>query len=81
MLNQEIIRDLGLSHPRLDIICAITKRYGFMGKLTSFGGRYVYIMLPPYASEESITNLSTHLMIEGFSVTMTSICCSGVKID
>lgn len=81
MLNQEIIRDLGLSHPRLDIICMITKRYGFMGKLTSFGGRYVYIMLPPYASEESIMNLSTHLTIEGFSVTMTSICCSGVKID
>ncbi|XP_070157673.1 mevalonate kinase-like [Polyergus mexicanus] len=81
MLNQEILRDLRLSHPKLDIICAITKRYGFMGKLTSFGGRYVYILLPPYASEENITNLSTHLMLEGFTVTMTSMCCSGVKID
>ncbi|KMQ90868.1 mevalonate kinase, partial [Lasius niger] len=72
LLSQKLLYELGVSHPKLDSICAIAKTHGFAGKLTNFGGRYVYILLPPNTPREKITNLSTHLTIEGFTVTMTS---------
>ncbi|EFN62323.1 Mevalonate kinase [Camponotus floridanus] len=80
-LSQKIFHDLGLSHPNIDIICAIAREYGFAGKLTSFGGKYVYILLSPDVAEENIMRLSAHLMLVGFAVTKTSVNCSGVRIN
>lgn len=80
-LSQTLLHDMGLSHPAIEFICAIAKEYDFAGKLTSFGGRYVYILLTPNTTEDNIAKLSEHLMLMGFGVTKTSVNCSGVRID
>ncbi|KMQ90364.1 mevalonate kinase [Lasius niger] len=79
--NQQILSSYGLSNPRLDDMCSIAKSYGFAGKLTGFGGRFAYILLPPSTQKEQIKNLSTELEAKDFSVTRTNVGCSGVKID
>ncbi|KMQ84521.1 mevalonate kinase, partial [Lasius niger] len=79
--NQRILHESKLSHPTLDNICSIAQSCGFTGKLTGFGGGFVYILLPPSTQEEQIRNLSTKLKAEGFNVTTTSVSCSGVRID
>ncbi|XP_025270421.1 mevalonate kinase-like [Camponotus floridanus] len=78
--NQTILYRSGLSHPELDTICLIARNYGFVGKLTGFDG-YAYIPLPPNTPRENIINISRHLIMEGFTVRMTSVSCNGVKLD
>jgi len=78
--NQTILYRSGLSHPELDTICLIARNNGFVGKLTGFDG-YAYIPLPPNTPRQNIINLSTHLIMEGFTVRMTSVSCNGVKLD
>ncbi|KMQ86960.1 mevalonate kinase, partial [Lasius niger] len=70
--SQQMLYNLGLSHPRFDTIDSIARDFGFGGKLTGFGGGFAYILLPFGTPEEQIMNLSTRLRNEGFSVTLTS---------
>ncbi|KYM86063.1 Mevalonate kinase [Atta colombica] len=37
-MNQGLLKTLGMSHPNLDIICAIARNFGFAGKLASKSG-------------------------------------------
>lgn len=83
-LNQDLLRNLDLSHSNLDTICSIAKIYGFKGKLTGCGGSYVIILLPPNSlkhQSNSLNNFMTHLVRQGFIVKMTKISCDGVRID
>ncbi|XP_025266322.1 mevalonate kinase-like [Camponotus floridanus] len=81
LLHQLYFCFLKLSHPNIDMICDIVKEYGFAGKITNFGGRYVCILLPPDAIDEDVMMLSAHLMSLGYYATKTSMSCSGVRID
>ena len=36
--NQNLLRDVGVSHPSLEIVCNSSRKYGFKSKLTGAGG-------------------------------------------
>ncbi|KMQ83940.1 mevalonate kinase [Lasius niger] len=79
--SQLTLQNSYLSHPRLDNICSIAKSHGFAGKLTGFGGGFVYVLLPATTEDVQIWSLSAELVAQGFGVTRTSLSCSGVRID
>ncbi|KMQ87496.1 mevalonate kinase [Lasius niger] len=79
-LNQKWLCELGLSHPNLNKICTIAKTNKLPGKLTGFGG-YAYILLPPDVSLEFVAFISEQILEAGFTVTMTTVSCNGVRID
>ncbi|XP_070158432.1 mevalonate kinase-like [Polyergus mexicanus] len=81
-LHQQMLCYLGLSHPKLNIICLIAQHYGFAGKLTGSGG-YAYILPPPDLTnaKERILGLIQHLKAENFIVSGTVMCCNGVRIE
>ncbi|KMQ84773.1 mevalonate kinase [Lasius niger] len=81
--NQQLFYfyDKLLSHPRLNDICSIVENYGFAGKLTGFGGGFVYIPLPPISPPERITELLKKKLLEkNCDITKTFVGCSGVRI-
>ncbi|GAB1867018.1 Mevalonate kinase [Camponotus japonicus] len=85
-LNQDLLRNLDLSHSNFDTICSIAKTCGFKGKLTGDGARNVIILLPPnyHASEEHnsrVNNLTRRLTEKGFSSKIITISCTGVRLD
>lgn len=81
-LHQQMLCHLGLSHPKLNIICMIAQHYGFAGKLTGSGG-YAYILPPPDVTnaKERILGLIQHLKAENFIVSGTIMSCNGVRIE
>lgn len=71
-----------LSTEAYDKICAIAEEYNFAGKLTGFGGKYIYILVPPKLNQAQIANLLKQLASEGFNDSIkTTFCCSGVRIE
>jgi len=81
-MNQGLLNALDVSHPKLETICAMAWTHSFAGKLTGAGGGgYAYILLSPDTESESIEFFSKQLEEKGFTVTMTSVCGSGVKIE
>ncbi|XP_012535260.1 mevalonate kinase [Monomorium pharaonis] len=81
-INQGLLNALGVSHPRLEMICAMAKMHSYAAKLTGAGGGgYAYILLPPDIETESINSLSKELEEKDFYATTTSLGGSGVKIE
>ncbi|KAM0728979.1 hypothetical protein ACS0PU_004333 [Formica fusca] len=80
-LNQENSYKLNLSHQNLDIIFAIANIFGFTGKVTSIGARYVLILLLPFSHAKVVADFRKLLKKLHFNSYMTKICCSGVKLD
>lgn len=81
-MNQGLLNALNVSHPKLEMICAMAWLHSYAGKLTGAGGGgYAYILLPPNADSKSIEFFSEQLEDKGFEVTMTSLGDSGVKIE
>ncbi|EGI65725.1 PREDICTED: mevalonate kinase-like [Acromyrmex echinatior] len=81
-MNQGFLISLDVTHPKLEIICALADMYSYGAKLTGAGGGgYAYILLPPDVENKSIKLFSKQLHEKGFDVTMTSLGDSGVKIE
>lgn len=81
-MNQGLLNALNVSHPMLEIICAMAWTHSYAGKLTGAGGGgYAYILLPSNTDNKSIKDLTEQLEEKGFHVTMTSLGGSGVKIE
>lgn len=82
-MNQGLLNALNVSHPKLEIICAMAWLHSYAGKLTGAGGGgYAYILLPPDTdNNKSIKVLTEQLEEKGFHVKMTSLGGSGVKIE
>lgn len=81
-MNQGLLNALDVSHPMLEMICAMAQLHLYAGKLTGAGGGgYAYILLPPDADSKSIELFSEQLEDKGFEITMTSLGGSGVKIE
>ncbi|XP_029178963.1 mevalonate kinase-like [Nylanderia fulva] len=79
--NQQMLSDYHLSSSEFDLICSIVNDFGFIGKLTGFGGGFIYILLSPNVSVNVTTNAIIRLKEEGFNVITTSINCDGVRIN
>ncbi|XP_018400403.1 PREDICTED: mevalonate kinase [Cyphomyrmex costatus] len=81
-MNQGLLTALDVSHPKLEIICAVAWSNLYAAKLTGAGGGgYAYILLPSDIKSESIDSFSKQLEKKGFDVTMTSLGGSGVRIE
>ncbi|XP_020297986.1 mevalonate kinase [Pseudomyrmex gracilis] len=81
-MNQGLLSALGVSHPKLDIICSIAQYHSLYGKLTGAGGGgYAFILLPPNILEEVVASVTEQLIAEGFNVTRTKLGTTGVKIE
>ncbi|XP_025266309.1 mevalonate kinase-like [Camponotus floridanus] len=82
--NQNLLRQLDLSHSNIDLICTIAESCGFRGKLTGDGARNVIILLPPnYHAEnnDKVYNLKRCLGDEDFFGKVVTISCAGVRLD
>ncbi|XP_029178899.1 mevalonate kinase-like [Nylanderia fulva] len=79
--NQRLLNINNLSTEIIENICEIARTHGLAGKLTGFGGNYVYIFLPPDSTLYDITNFSAHLHACHFnSLIWTTINSNGVRI-
>ncbi|XP_029172225.1 mevalonate kinase-like [Nylanderia fulva] len=80
MKNQQLLKDNNLSHEEIDRICSIGTDFGLAGKLTGFGGGYVYFLLP-LITKEDIKRIETHLLKQHFNYIFANIDHSGLRID
>ncbi|EGI61175.1 Mevalonate kinase [Acromyrmex echinatior] len=82
-INEGLLRALGTSpsSPVLDIICAYAKNYSLGGKIATSGSRYAFILLLPNTSDELIQHLMGIFESHGFLAKITSLNCSGVRIQ
>lgn len=79
-VNNNLLRSLGVSHPRLENIFKIAEDLGCHVKLTGAGaGGCAFILLPPsYLMSDEYQELCESLVYEGFEIMATSIGGSGV---
>ncbi|KYN13051.1 PREDICTED: mevalonate kinase-like [Trachymyrmex cornetzi] len=80
-MNQGLLKALGMSHPNLDIICAVAESFSLAGKLASKDGSgYAFILLPN-STDEDIQNLITILESYNFPAEITTLNCSGIRVE
>lgn len=81
-INQNLLRSLGVSHPRLDEACGLLAEEGLHGKLTGAGGGGCAIcMVPPYFDKEVVEKVVDGLNSKGFKAVLTDLGGCGVSVD
>jgi hypothetical protein len=81
-MNQHLLNTLGVGHPALDTVCAITKCSGLAAKLTGAGGGgCAFVLIRPDVPESLVASVSTELMSKGFDVFETTVGMQGVAVD
>ncbi|XP_029178951.1 putative mevalonate kinase isoform X3 [Nylanderia fulva] len=79
--NQELLTKYNLSAKAFENVSKIARKFNLMGKLTGFGGKYVFVLIPPNVRSGKFRNFKELLNENGFNIqTGTSINCSGVRI-
>lgn len=81
-INNNLLRSLGVSHPRLERVFTISESHGFASKLTGAGGGgYAIVLLPPgYEETVEFGRLGEALTADGFEWQATTIGGAGVQI-
>ncbi|XP_018306339.1 LOW QUALITY PROTEIN: mevalonate kinase-like [Mycetomoellerius zeteki] len=80
-MNQGLLKALGMSHPNLDIICAIARSFSLAGKLASRGGGgYAFILLAD-STDENIQDLITTFEAHNFPTKIVTLNCSGIRVE
>lgn len=60
--NQELLAELNVSHPKIDLIVDIARQNNFSAKLTGAGGGgCVFVMIPPGTDNALVDKLKTSL--------------------
>lgn len=82
-INNNLLRSIGVSHPALEEIFAISERNGFSCKLTGAGaGGFAIVLLPnDYERLQSFTKLCDELKSKSFDALATSIGGDGLIIS
>ncbi|KAL6263801.1 hypothetical protein P5V15_003884 [Pogonomyrmex californicus] len=83
-MNQGLLNALGISHSKVDTICAIAQDCSLSGKMACRGRLdYTYILLPQNITDEDLTKLLDKLKSRNFFGTVTSLCgdWSGVRVE
>jgi len=79
--NQGLLATLGVSHPALQSAITICASHGLHGKLTGAGGGgFMFSLVPPSMSEESLARARQQLEAAGFTVLHTQVGGGGVKM-
>lgn len=82
-INNDLMKAIGVSHPKLEQIFSIAFKRGFFSKLTGAGaGGYVIVLLPEnYASNEVYWKLKEELEAAGFGVFATTAGGEGLRME
>lgn len=82
-INNDLMKAVGVSHPKLEEIFAIASRNGFASKLTGAGGGgYAIILLKDnYKNMESFVKLCEELKASNFYIQETTVGGEGVNIQ
>lgn len=79
--NHSLLRDLGVSHCKLEEIVGILEEFHLGGKLTGAGGGgYAFCFLPPHFKEFEIDSATNKLNSNGFHAVIADLGGPGVKI-
>ena len=80
--NQERLAGLGVSHPRLEDICATAKDFGLAAKLTGAGGGgFALVLIPPTpTAEASVVGMKATLEAKGYTCRDTLMGVEGVTV-
>jgi mevalonate kinase len=66
--NQDLLTQLSVSHPKIDLIVKIAKDHGLSGKLTGAGGGgCVFIYIPQNTENEIVEKLKSRLVETGLN--------------
>jgi mevalonate kinase len=80
--NHNLLRCLGVSHPRLDEACQILANKKLHGKLTGAGGGgYAICLVGPFVDKNVISKVIEELNSKGFEAVLTDLGGCGVSID
>lgn len=79
-VNNNLLRSIDVSHPRLEKIFSIAEAYGFSAKLTGAGaGGCAFVLLPSnYEESENFRKMCKDLTDDGYQIRATIIGGSGV---
>uniref|UniRef100_A0A1A9W9Q7 Mevalonate kinase n=1 Tax=Glossina brevipalpis TaxID=37001 RepID=A0A1A9W9Q7_9MUSC len=82
-INNDLLKAIGVSHPKLEQIFSIAYKRGFFSKITGAGaGGYVIVLLPDnYAKNEVFWKLKEELEAAGFGVHSTTAGGDGLFIE
>ncbi|XP_044261234.1 mevalonate kinase [Tribolium madens] len=80
-VNQNLLRCLGVSHPRLDEACETLAEFGLHGKLTGAGGGGCAICVVPPYGQERVDEVIAELKKKGFGAVFTDLGGYGVRVD
>ncbi|XP_004520593.1 mevalonate kinase [Ceratitis capitata] len=81
-INNELLKAVGVTHPKLEQIFAIAFKRGFFSKITGAGGGgYAIVLLPEnYESNQVYWKLKEELESAGFGVQATTAGGEGLRI-
>ncbi|CAD7079746.1 unnamed protein product [Hermetia illucens] len=82
-INNDLLKGIGVSHPKLENIFSIALANGYSSKITGAGGGgYALILLPDsYKEMESFKTLCSDLENAGFSYLETNVGGPGVVVE
>ncbi|KAL6259743.1 hypothetical protein P5V15_009657 [Pogonomyrmex californicus] len=82
-MNQGLLCALGMSHPSLDFVCAIARKFSLAGKVAGSKGGFAFIFLLPNNTNNHISQVSNELRRHNFHAVVTSLCgqWSGVRVE
>ncbi|XP_067631778.1 uncharacterized protein Mvk [Eurosta solidaginis] len=81
-INNDLLKAIGVTHPKLEQIFAIAFKRGFFSKITGAGaGGYAIVLLPEnYESNQVYLKLKEELESAGFGVQSTTAGGNGLRI-
>lgn len=82
-INNDLLKAIGVTHPKLEQIFTIAFKRGFFSKITGAGcGGFALVLLPEnYQSNEVYWKLKEELEAAGFGVQATTVGGTGLKIQ
>ncbi|XP_013108635.1 uncharacterized protein LOC106087953 [Stomoxys calcitrans] len=82
-INNDLMKAIGVTHPKLEQIFSISFKRGFFSKITGAGaGGYAIVLLPEnYASNEVYWKLKEELEGAGFGVYATTAGGEGLRME
>lgn len=82
-INNDLLKAIGVSHPKLEQIFSIAFKRGFFSKLTGAGaGGYVIVLLPEnYEKNEVYGKLCKELESAGYGVCVTTAGGNGLRVS
>ena len=81
-LNQGLLKTLGVSHPRLDLVQTLTAKQSLHSKLTGAGGGgFAFALITPNHDIDQIQIAQKELARNGFECWEAQIGCHGLVLE